>query len=188
MSAFPTAIVDFLYTAAAGKAVPTDVFQKILDEIVALETAMVSGRARCSAYHNATQSLTNNTITLLNLNSEDFDVGTMHDTVTNNTRVTIPAGNTGIYLVIGGTSFAANATGFRLIQLFKNGNGGLPLTGTILSATSGTDRLVFQVTTVQSLAAGDYIELVASQTSGGALNVGSATRTDASTLQVVRLW
>lgn len=179
-------IAAFGYTATQGKALPYDVVQAVMDELVAMETAFINGRARCSAYHNTTQSLTSGLGATLSLNSEDFDVGTMHDTSTNNTRVTIPAGNNGVYMVIGGTAFQSNATGYRQLTIVKNAI--TTIASVIVPVNSGTVQTNAQVTVMASLVASDYLELNAVQTSGGSLSVGSATRFDASFLQVVRMW
>jgi len=51
----------------------------------------------CRAYHNTTQTVANVTPTPLALNSERFDTDTMHDTVTNNSRITF--NTAGLYVV-----------------------------------------------------------------------------------------
>lgn len=186
MTDFPLSITNFGYTAAQKKGVPFDVVQKMMDEIVGMETAFISGRARCSAYHSTTQSLTTGTPAAMNFDSEDFDVGAMHDAVTNNNRVTIPANNAGIYLLVGGSTFAANATGFRELALRKNN--ATVVQEAIVAVNSGTQLTTFQVVAVVSLAAADFIDLVATQNSGGALTAGNLVRAFASFLQVVRIW
>lgn len=141
---------------------------------------------RCAAFHNTTQSINNAVLTALNLNSEDFDVGTMHDTAVNNTRVTIPSGQGGLYLLIGQASFATNSTGVRSVAFRKNG------TTTLSQVQVGADDGVSQSSVSHShivvLAAADYIELMAAQSSGGALNIGSASAELSNRLQVIRLW
>ncbi len=140
---------------------------------------------RCVAFHNTTQSVSDSTATALSLNSEDIDTTTMHDTVTNNSRVTVPTGGDGFYLVIGFTSFAANATPYREIAIRKNG------TTLLVDRLAIPSAAVAQGETVMwmgNLVATDYVELYIVQTSGGALNVGSATRANSSTLSVVKLW
>jgi hypothetical protein len=182
-----TGTTSFGFTAAQDKALPYDVVQKCMDGINTLETAFVSGQARVSAFHSTTQSINSASATKLNFDSEDFDVGVMHDAVTNNTRVTIPASNGGVYLVIGGTAFAPNATGYRQLDIFKN-NTTILASITVPTNTAGSPSGVFQVSCLVSLAATDFLELLATQNTGGALNVGSATRSLASFLQVARLW
>jgi hypothetical protein len=184
-ASFPTSLRT-LRVPAANEGVRFDDVANISEEVTAMLTAFVNGRARASAYHNATQTLTTGVEAVLNLNSEDFDVGAMHDTVTNNSRLTIPASNTGIYLVIGGTQFAANATGYRQLNIYKNG--ATILATAVVAVNAAGQVTVCQVAAVVSLTAADYIELAATQNSGGNLAAGSATRSLASWLQVVRIW
>jgi hypothetical protein len=144
------------------------------------------GQPRASAYNSATQTLTTAVATTLTFDSEDFDVGTMHSTVSNTSRVTVPTSQGGLYLIIGGTTFAANATGYRELDLKKNGT--TTMTSVVNPSNSGATVTAIQVMTVLVLAAADYIELIGTQTSGGNLAAGSASRNAASFLQLVRLW
>lgn len=184
-ASFPTSIRS-LAVPSAGQGIKFSDVADMSEEVTAMLTAFVNGRARCSAFHSTTQSVVTATATALNLDSEDFDVGTMHDLVTNNSRVTIPASNAGIYLVLGATTFAGNATSFRQLELRKNGTTVLA-TATMPTNVAGVGTVI-QVACFASLAAADYMELIATQSSGGNLNVGSATRGLASFLQVVRIW
>lgn len=117
-------------------------------------------------YHNVDQSISHNTLTALAFNSERFDTDTIHDTATNNSRLTCKTA--GKYNIIGQVTFASSTTGLRSINIKLNG-------ATIIAFieasadNSGADRL--QVTTLYDLAVNDYVELVAFQASGEALNV-----------------
>lgn len=140
---------------------------------------------RCSAYHSTTQSIPNNTQTALNLDSEDYDVGGMHDTVTNNSRITIPTGQGGLYLIVAHVDFATNGTNARRCEIFVNGSR-IHRTVATPSASTGT---AMQDVMIWPLAAGDYVEVYAFQNSGGNLNTGHATEpVAANRLMVVRLW
>jgi hypothetical protein len=145
-----------------------------------------SGQPRCSAYHNTTQSLTNLAWTWVEFNSEDFDTGGMHDTAVNNDRVTIPAGGAGLYLIVGKVWFAANATGVRALNVVLNGNNSVMQLG--FAPAPGSDSTSCPIALLWPLSAGDYISVQAYQASGGALNIGSATRSMSNQLQVVKLW
>jgi hypothetical protein len=141
---------------------------------------------RCIAYHNTTQSVPDATETVLLLNSEDVDVATMHDTVTNNSRITIPTGGDGFYHVIGYTTVQFNITGYRRLSISKNGTPFRTVqfpAGPNNSADEGIliDRYL-------QLAAGDYLELSLKHTGGSALNAGSATRADSTELCAVKKW
>lgn len=141
---------------------------------------------RCGAYNSAGQSIATATWTSANLNSEDYDVGTMHDTVTNNSRITVPTGGGGLYYVCGILSFDSNGTGVRAGRLRKNG--ATVLTQCNQPNAGATDAVSVPLNTVISLNAADYIEMQGYQNSGGNLNIGSATRELGCTLQMVKLW
>lgn len=121
----------------------------------------------CRVYHNATQSVANATNVALAFNSEREDTDTMHDTVTTNTRITIKTA--GRYVVIGHAGFAANATGKRTLLIRKNGSVNLAEQDTLnLGAGEGVG---LTISTAALCAVNDYFELIAYQTSGGALNI-----------------
>jgi hypothetical protein len=120
------------------------------------------------AYHNANQSTTSATPFVLAFNSERFDTDTIHDTATNNSRLTCKTA--GKYQITGQVRWAANATGDRyvVIQL----NGATPLAEVWQQAVTVAAIPTAQIcATLYDLAVNDYVELVAQQTSGGALNV-----------------
>ena len=54
--------------------------------------------------------------------SEDFDTDGFHSTSSNTSRITIPSGKGGKYLLVAQTTFASNATGVRIWKIFKNGS------------------------------------------------------------------
>lgn len=120
------------------------------------------------AYASTAQSLTSGTATALNFDSETFDTAGFHDTVTNPSRFTIPAGAAGTYVVVGGVGFAANATGTRAARIHVNGVVGA-ITSVEADRTAGLPTRL-TVSDVLVLAAGDYVELAGYQLSGGALN------------------
>ena len=113
-------------------------------------------------------SLTAAVATSVAFATEDYDDDNMHDTVTNNTRLT--ARRAGRYEINGAVAFTFNATGRRAVQYGLNG---LPINGSqtlIQAVTTGSG--VTQVTGRQlyvTLAIGDYVELMGFQDSGGAL-------------------
>lgn len=139
---------------------------------------------RAIAYSNAAQSISNATVTALTLNAEDLDIGSLHDNVTNNTRLTIPTGGNGFYVIIVSTQFAASVTGSRQLIVQKNGAN---VQFATLSAV-GASVEVMSVPYAAALVATDYIEFSVFQDSGGALNAGSATRNIASSVTIFKLF
>jgi hypothetical protein len=127
--------------------------------------------ARVSATGN--QSISNGTFPALGFDAEVFDTDGFHDPVTNNTRLTVPAGEDGYYEVGGKVEWANNTSGARILGMSKNGGGatpymqgGVPGSGASLIWTFNTGPI--------ALVAGDYVEIHAYQDSGGSLNATNA--------------
>jgi hypothetical protein len=127
-----------------------------------------SSFAGVSAYKSAVQSINNSTWSALTFDTENFDTNTFHDNSTNNTRLTIPSGKGGYYSIGGNIVFAGNATGIRAVGIYKNGSAFVYVSG-IPGGVASDIRANFAY--VMSLTAGDYVEVYALQTSGGALNI-----------------
>lgn len=114
------------------------------------------------------QSLTSGTYAAVTLDAEDVDSAGGHSTSSNTSRYT--AVYAGWAEVTQKAGYASNATGRRLIKLRTNGttdvNGSNAtmfsgVTNT-LALTGPTKKVFFNV--------GDYVEMMAAQESGGALN------------------
>lgn len=117
-------------------------------------------------YHNGGQSLTTATPFILAFNNERFDTDTIHDTVTNNSRLTCRTA--GKYYIFATAEFQANATGVRYL--------GIKLNGSIYIAidrrtASGIAPIDITISTVYDLAVNDYVEIEAYQDAGLALAV-----------------
>lgn len=120
--------------------------------------------------HNAAQAATTAVALVLAFNTERFDTNAIHDTAVNNSRLTCKTA--GLYLIVGNIEWAANATGYRRLDIRLNG-------ATLIASEREGDVVVAAITTIQhittiyQLAVNDYVELLATQTSGGNLNVNS---------------
>lgn len=107
----------------------------------------------CRVYQSAGQSLTT-TLGVVNFNTESFDTDTMHDNVTNNSRITFTTA--GKYIVGGIVNTDANAGSFA----------GIRLNGSTYIATNGAGNVAAstgngaEVTTIYEFAAADYVELM----------------------------
>jgi hypothetical protein len=105
-------------------------------------------------------------LTALTFNTELTDVYGMHSTSSNPGRLTCQvAGN---YLIGGCVQFGMHATGRRYLAVRLNGSWTLQLVQ--VAAVSSAFGVVLSVETFYPLAAGDYVELMAYQDSGGSLN------------------
>jgi hypothetical protein len=125
---------------------------------------------RCRAYNNGGQVLTTSTFTKIDLDAETTDVGAMHDNVTNNTRITIPANGAATYVIAGVVQFAANGTGYRYAQVLLNNTTTI---GQAIANPVPGQAMSVAVAFSYDLVAGDYIELRGYQNSGGDLAIGS---------------
>lgn len=104
----------------------------------------------------------------LTFNSERYDTGACHSTVSNTGRLTVPTGGDGIYRIAGIVSFASNATGYRALKVRVNNTTDIIYAQCPAVSGSGT---VLNISGDYLLAAADYIELLGFQNSGGALNM-----------------
>jgi hypothetical protein len=137
-----------------------------------------------SAYNNANQSISNATWTVLNFNSENFDTDAFHSTSTNTSRMTIPSGKNGKYMVTMKGHFQGNSTGDRFVGLVKNGSS---VGAWRLSAVSG-NSIGFGQSVVMDLVATDYLQVEVYQDSGVSLNaIGNGVPPEYNFLQVTYL-
>ena len=123
-------------------------------------------------YKSASQSINNNTFTALTFNTEDYDTDAFHDNSTNTSRITIPSGKGGKYLITGTVIFADNATNDRTVYLYLNGVQDQEL---FAMKNAGGFNTSAGLSFVKVLVATDYIELFALQNSGGPLNINGGT-------------
>lgn len=119
-------------------------------------------------YHDVDQSIPDGVNTALSFNSERWDTDDIHNTVTNNNRLT--CNTAGKYLLIGQIVFAIDANGNRGIVIRLNG-----VTSLARIKQVGVARIppALVVSTIYDLSVGDYVELLGFQTSGDVLDVSS---------------
>lgn len=138
---------------------------------------------RARAYKSSgAQAIADSSATAVTLDAETFDVGALHDTGSNTSRLTVPTGGDGLYLLIGSVSFAANATGVRALTLKKNATTAL---ADVQQVAANVTQIV-PIMCLAVLAAADYVEVYATQTSGGNLNANTGEST--TFLSAVKLW
>lgn len=118
---------------------------------------------RVDASFGATQSVPHGTYTAVSFNTVEFDTDGLF-ALTSPTRLT--AKTPGLYTIRGSASFDGNATGLRLVAIFKNGVSLHREAGSAAGNTDFTEREV-EVSTI--LAAGDYLEVMVLQLSGSPL-------------------
>lgn len=119
-------------------------------------------------YNSANISIPNATDTALTFDTEEWDTDTIHSTVSNTSRLT--ATTAGRYLVWFMVEWAANVNAKTL----KIRHGGTTVRA-LLELTPTSGGAVFRMMGIAfvNLAAGEYIELMARQDSGGAININA---------------
>lgn len=133
-----------------------------------------AGRRGALVTHSVTQALT--TPTTVAFDTEDYDTSAIHDTVTNNSRLTVPSGVTKVKLTGLLTATSTAADGYAQVILYKNGAILPPAGYTIdrqvfFSTTAGS---VFSIKSpILSVSPGDYFELVASEGTTGNVTISN---------------
>jgi hypothetical protein len=125
----------------------------------------------CSLYKSSNQNATNGVSTSVTFDSELFDTNGFHDNSTNNTRITIPTGYAGKYLITSALQWGANSSGIRVNDIKLNGSTFL---GYSYMDAGGYQSC--QVSMIQDLVVGDYIEMIGYQNSGSTLTIGGGGR------------
>lgn len=123
----------------------------------------------CRATQSSGTSLSDNTETTVAFNTEAWDTDGMHDTVTNNSRITIQTA--GVYVVTAGLAVTSSVSVGMYAALRVNGSTYIAKAQDATNGGSLGARFL-GVHAVYSFAAADYIELRALQT-----NASPASRT-----------
>ena len=116
----------------------------------------------CTAYSSAVSfPYTSATQTIVPLASELFDTNGFHSTSTNTSRVTIPSGYAGKYLLTAYLRLGGTANDYAIIVLFKNGaTYGNGLDGGALNRTQpGGGTFALNGSTIVEAAVSDYFEI-----------------------------
>lgn len=145
-------------------------------------------RFRCLLNRSTSLTLTTGVTTQVGWDTDIYDIGELHDTVTNNSRITIPkGGDAGQWTFIASAQFAANATGMRIVQILKN--------GVVIAETKvAPNPTAAQETTIQCIAVdndpatGAFYEMFVQQNSGGNLNLNSSLASGGPFFQATHAW
>jgi hypothetical protein len=152
--------------------VPDDtVASQIRNNLMYLKNSLAPFKG-CRCTISAVQSIANSTWTAINWTDEDFDTDNFHDTSTNKSRITIPAGISKVVFTAG-WDWTPNVGGNRSHSIKKNGTTFLV---TSLNGLAGGGYSCGTLTTgPMTVEANDYFELRVFQSSGGSLNFGLAS-------------
>lgn len=135
------------------------------DGMQGLLPAVISNPPACQAYNSTNLSIPNNVATAVTMNSEAYDTDTMHSTSANTSRVTFTTA--GIYTITFEFVWDKNAVGDRMAWIREGGSNLLAYDS---KRHGGSDLYVgHSLEVIESFTAGQYVEGVVQQTSGGAL-------------------
>jgi len=124
----------------------------------------------CRAFNSVSVSIADGAPVFVDLDSEDYDTDGYHNPAVNPSRLTIPSGLAGKYMVGLGCEFATNAVGIRIATVQLNGALGTTLVDFRLGAIAGFFTAM-SGSGIFNLAVGDFIELRVLQNSGAALDL-----------------
>ena len=164
---------DIISGQTALTSSPDDTDELLISDagtIKRIDVSLVGGKNTPNFYvrRNGTQTVSANTWTKVQLNSEFYDTASAFDSSTNY-RFTVPSGQGGKYF------FQASVYGYsgdnnlqRLhIRLYKNGSSIATMAENDWTNQAYRNAQMYSASTVLSLSASDYIELYANLYSGG---------------------
>lgn len=137
-------------------------------------TLTLSALPHCILRNAATQSIGDGAWTGMSFDTEDEDVGAMHSTASNSSRVTITS--TGIYRLTATVYFNANSSGLRGLRFAKNDVTLLPTAAFAQGiSVNGVGNGMCISALHRFSTSGDWVTAQAFQNSGGNLNISDST-------------
>lgn len=147
----------------------------IADSAQSAGIAWSSGSSYARYYRSTTQTISNDTVTIVDFASSDFDTDSAVTTGAS-WKYTVPTGKTGYYLVIASVVFDSSASWeqgeLAYIRIFKNGGTNAFLDYRVMQGT-GTYGFNLVGGTVISLAAADYIDVRVYQNSDASATISA---------------
>jgi hypothetical protein len=122
----------------------------------------------CAVNITTNQTLTNGATTVVDFANEVFDTNGFHSNVTNPSRITIPTGYAGKYVINAGVVIGDKTTGRMITVINKNGT---PILQTNLGNNSSQSG--GEINGVLDLAVADYITFAVYQASGSDASTGT---------------
>jgi len=144
---------------------------QLSDTATRVTSASVGSNPCCRVYHDAAQSIANATWTTLAFNSEYFDTDTMHDAVTNNSRITVKTA--GKYRFRACVDFNTDGDGVRAVRLRYNGTTYIAKVGVPTVSAAGGPTTIVVDSGVIDCAVNDYVEVRVYHSAGGAIDVNA---------------
>ncbi len=124
------------------------------------------------AFSAVSVTMSNAVQTYIPFNTNLEDSSSFHSTTVNTTRLTVPSGKAGIYLITACIRWSANPAGDRTLVLQVN-RGTVIAVQTVPTVTSGANTDQFITAPPTRLAVGDFVEAYGNQSSGATLTLES---------------
>ena len=122
--------------------------------------------------NSADQTIANNdAAVVLTFNTDLWDTAGFHSTTTNTSRLTVPPGYDGTYMIGGTAQFEAAAAGQRIYSICYNGDLNNPIMQVQHTNNTAANRMALPVITPYQLDADDYVEFRVYQNRGGVLDI-----------------
>jgi hypothetical protein len=188
---FPTTVDSYLTKVNGVDTINASHINDLQDAMVAVETALGAGSVAATPNPTANAIIKRDSVGMAYINRYGaFVVNTANVSIANGawTAVTFDsalsqfgsvwssgaatkfyAPVTGLYIMNFCAAFATNATGLRALAFRINGS--TYFRQNIIAPVSGSDTHMPSLTKIYTLAAGAYVECMAYQTSGGALDL-----------------
>lgn len=113
----------------------------------------------------------------VSFDAEIYDIGSWHDTVTNNSRLIVPAGYGITKVTLAGQIFTVNNSGSCFMQFMKNGNQAFDGAAGVSLPTIGTTSLLSLCAIAVPCTALDYFEILLSGESDSSIDI-TASKTN----------
>lgn len=136
--------------------------QNLMADSTAATGLVWKGAISASVYNSTAFTIANTTFTTLTFDGESWDTDSMHSTVTNTSRITVP--RTGYYKIELQGIWQNNTTGGRGARFLNNGSA---IFTQFLDAVDGDFNYYYPYTA--KLTANDYLEVQMYQDRGGTL-------------------
>lgn len=205
MANFPNSVTTFT-TRNPGDTIPSADWNSFGAEINAIEDGYINGKAplvssaatvhslkvssvataaaqpRASVFNSGIQAISSASTAVVTFDSELYNVGSLHSTSANTSRLTVPAGSSGWYLYQGQCFVVSTGTGVGSFHLLKNSSRENSIQYNL--AVAGQ---TVQIVGGLFLNGADFVEL-AFVTTGSTLSIGTTSSNFQNRFTLTKVW
>lgn len=174
-------------TLAAGRSLSVGGNSTLTGSVVCSSLIMAPAQPRCMVYSTAAQAFAAGVFTAITFESEEFDVGGLHSTASNPSRLTIQAGSSGLYLFGGLVRLSTGGAGDQAtMRLIKNST--TEIAGAVAAARASSASITLQAQFPAVVDGGDFFELELFPTTSTGSMAAATVRRSATDFWCVKLW